>query len=328
MTTIYLFNTSIAPTPGLVYHLRSVSAEQARMDLHSHDAAGGTIVSAIGHESTAQAMSTILGYPVEVNRINAQMQPGDKAIILRIRGRLPEGQILDAAALDAIGFDFQIMTAESPEPAERVFRKMLHLELLATPDFTGPASEQPKFTRRPVQMPQGYILRGDSERYYLSYRDDGAGHQVMRDIDEAEAHGWETFTPAPPMTGVIFDGSGRHGAGFDDPLTVAQKEDFSPSLARAERRLLARGMLRAMVESCRNDDGLRGLAECMLVDVAKHIGVTHGDLGATSWESVLADLARFGSASPDPFVALLKHAVADRIVDVAGSDKRLPGELG
>lgn len=61
--------------------------------------------SAIGHEATAQAMGALIGRPVAVNRQFAQQAPGQRALALKIRGRLPEGQILDREAMDQIGYD-------------------------------------------------------------------------------------------------------------------------------------------------------------------------------------------------------------------------------
>lgn len=63
--------------------------------------------SALGHQGSADAFNAI--FPVlhcEVNRIPAVMQPGDEAIALKVLERLPEGQILTLAELEAIGFEF------------------------------------------------------------------------------------------------------------------------------------------------------------------------------------------------------------------------------
>lgn len=109
--TIYLFNTSIATTAGLDYSLEATTARHARDLLAYH---GGPIVSAIGHQATADALSQILGREVRVNRIAAEMEPGDVAVVLKLRGRLPEGQILTRDELEAIGFDLLLLTARCP----------------------------------------------------------------------------------------------------------------------------------------------------------------------------------------------------------------------
>lgn len=63
------------------------------------------VVSAIGHASSAEAMSEILGFQVEVNRVAYEQRPGQSALVLKLRGRLPEGQILDRTTLERIGYD-------------------------------------------------------------------------------------------------------------------------------------------------------------------------------------------------------------------------------
>lgn len=65
--------------------------------------------SAIGHDATARALGELLNAEVLVNRINATQQIGQTAIVLKVRGRLPEGQILDEAALNALGYDLFTM---------------------------------------------------------------------------------------------------------------------------------------------------------------------------------------------------------------------------
>lgn len=71
-------------------------------------------VSAIGHQGSADAFNAIFKpnaeQAVAVNRIQAQMQPGDQALCLKVLGRLPEGQILSLEELEEIGFEFYHLT--------------------------------------------------------------------------------------------------------------------------------------------------------------------------------------------------------------------------
>lgn len=101
---IYLFNTNVCPGEAIV-RIEKISASEAAKLAKSHP-----FTSAIGHESTAAAMSEILGVEVQVNRINADPEPGDRAISLKLNGRLPEGQILDRAALEEIGYTLYLMS--------------------------------------------------------------------------------------------------------------------------------------------------------------------------------------------------------------------------
>lgn len=287
MNTIFLFNTSIAPTPGLRYDLRTCTAADARLLLKGADLMRTPIVSAIGHEATAQAMSSLLGRKVEVNRIPAQMVEGDSAIILKVKGRLEEGRILSLEDLELQGYDLMILEARPIPTQDDIDLLRWHPALLAMPDWLGAPEDQPRNTRRPVDGPACFVLRGDGDTFFFSELDMGRQGQVFRRMDPGEhllfpttgqhplralVGRWDaiierrTFTgqagnvletcrdglarqiglpervsvkplgsivseaignrgKVVEMHGVDFDGSGRHGAGFDDPLTRAQKAD-------------------------------------------------------------------------------------------------------
>ncbi len=103
---VLLLNTTICsglPTEGnaAVYRITGpVTAEDARALL-----AACTIDSAIGHDATAHAMAALIGQPVAVNRQLARQRPGQRALVLKIRGRIPEGTVLDRDAMEEIGYD-------------------------------------------------------------------------------------------------------------------------------------------------------------------------------------------------------------------------------
>lgn len=99
-----VLNTSIATADGS-YTLRTVSAGYAR-DLIGRSR---EILSAVGHEATAQALSEILGTEVPVNRIQFEQQPGQVALVFKLRGRLPEGQVLTLEQLEKVGYDLKVM---------------------------------------------------------------------------------------------------------------------------------------------------------------------------------------------------------------------------
>ncbi len=65
--------------------------------------------SAIGHRATAQFLSHRLGRPVPCQRKAIRMQAGDQALVLRLLHRLPEGAVLDAAALAAAPHEFGLL---------------------------------------------------------------------------------------------------------------------------------------------------------------------------------------------------------------------------
>jgi hypothetical protein len=98
---IALLNTTIATLPG-TYVLQRATVEEAT-DLLEAEPDG--FVSAIGHDSTATALGLLLGIDVPVNRIFFEQAEGQVAICLRVRGRLPEGQILTLERLEEVGYD-------------------------------------------------------------------------------------------------------------------------------------------------------------------------------------------------------------------------------
>ena len=63
-------------------------------------------ISAIGHESTAQILSKLLGIQIKVNRINYKHNFSDMCIVFKLRERIPEGKILTIEEIEKIGYDF------------------------------------------------------------------------------------------------------------------------------------------------------------------------------------------------------------------------------
>jgi hypothetical protein len=67
-------------------------------------------VSAVGHSGAAQLISARLGVEVPVARRTIRMEAGDSALVLRLDGRLPEGQVLDVESLAALPHEFGLLT--------------------------------------------------------------------------------------------------------------------------------------------------------------------------------------------------------------------------
>jgi len=101
--TIALMNTTVI-TVGGDYTLRSVTLTEARaMVAQGYQ-------SYIGHESTAQIMTELLGVKVESNRQGWFPEPGDSALCFKLNSRPKEGAILTRDELESIGFSFKVLT--------------------------------------------------------------------------------------------------------------------------------------------------------------------------------------------------------------------------
>lgn len=109
MKKLALLNTSILTTAGN-YTLTDITLAEARQLVSDND---GNLDSAIGHASTAEIMTTLLGVDVPVNRQMFSQEQGQKALVFKLNGRPEEGKILTAAEIEDIGYKFQLLTRNS-----------------------------------------------------------------------------------------------------------------------------------------------------------------------------------------------------------------------
>lgn len=98
-----ILNTSILTAPG-EYTLGDITLESAKKLVSRKD-----IDSAVGHQSTAEIMTTLLGEEIPVNRQMFEQQPGQKALVFKLNGRPQEGKILTAEEIEQIGYKFQLL---------------------------------------------------------------------------------------------------------------------------------------------------------------------------------------------------------------------------
>lgn len=104
MKTI-LMNTAILVADG-DSRLSSISLEQAKAELDSG------FLSAIGHQSTADLLTTLLGVWVSMNRVtlgDEHFKVGQKAVILKLLKRPPEGAILTREQIEELGYEFKLL---------------------------------------------------------------------------------------------------------------------------------------------------------------------------------------------------------------------------
>lgn len=101
-----ILNTSIVTEDG-TYSLKTITLQDAK-DLLSK--AGGRVNSAVGHQSTADLLTTLLGVDVPVHRQQYAQAAGEVALVFKLNGRAPEGQILTHEEVEEIGYTFKALT--------------------------------------------------------------------------------------------------------------------------------------------------------------------------------------------------------------------------
>lgn len=98
-----ILNTAILTTDG-DFTIRTITTDEARALVAAHE-----LDSAVGHESTAQILTELLGVEVPLSRQLFAQAAGQKALVFKLNGRPPEGVILDRAQLESIGFTFKLL---------------------------------------------------------------------------------------------------------------------------------------------------------------------------------------------------------------------------
>ena len=101
---LVILNTSILTTTGR-YELQDITLEEAQLLVQDNE-----ILSAVGHQSTADILTTLLDTEIPMNRIQFAQETGQKALVFKLNGRPEEGKILTQQEIEEIGYKFQMLT--------------------------------------------------------------------------------------------------------------------------------------------------------------------------------------------------------------------------
>ena len=107
--TLALLNTSILTSEGN-YSLKAITLSEAQSLVKETLQSSNNVLSAIGHQSTADILTTLLGINVPAARIEFAQLSGQKALVMKLNGRPPEGRVLTQEEIETIGFQFMLMT--------------------------------------------------------------------------------------------------------------------------------------------------------------------------------------------------------------------------
>lgn len=104
-----LLNTGILTDYG-TFRYESLSLEDARVLIKKFAAEGKEIISAIGHGSTAELLTSLLDYQITANRVTFKQSIDDAALVFKLLSRPTEGAILTRDELERIGYEFALLT--------------------------------------------------------------------------------------------------------------------------------------------------------------------------------------------------------------------------
>jgi len=106
--TVYILNTLVIPIDfekhaQVMVKIRKATVEEVRQLLSRYG-----FISAIGHQATADLLTSLLGIEVPFNRVTIKAKPGDILVHYVLKERIPEGRVLTLDELKLLQFDLAI----------------------------------------------------------------------------------------------------------------------------------------------------------------------------------------------------------------------------
>ena len=108
-TKLTLLNTSILTVYG-TYVFEPLTLDEAKALIVEFQKTNRKIQSVIGHQTTADLLTSLLNYRVAVNRMEFKQTVDDVALVFKLCGRTPEGRVLSREELEAVGYEFGLLT--------------------------------------------------------------------------------------------------------------------------------------------------------------------------------------------------------------------------
>jgi hypothetical protein len=118
---IKILNTSILTCYGS-YSYEPLTLEESKLLISEG------FESAVGHQSTCDILSSLLGKEVKLNRIQYSQKEGEIALVFKLKGRPEEGKILSVSEIEQIGYEFGKLTRlqeNKKENEDDLFKKAL-----------------------------------------------------------------------------------------------------------------------------------------------------------------------------------------------------------
>jgi len=104
MLKIYILNTPVLTQYGEWSYEGPIGVSRAKQILNQG------FISAVGHQSSADFMTQLLGIEIPMNRIQITMNKFDQALILSLKTRLPETVVLDKQQIEKLPFELGLLT--------------------------------------------------------------------------------------------------------------------------------------------------------------------------------------------------------------------------
>lgn len=109
ISRLVLINSAIFTRDG-AFDCRTITLREVKNIVERYqEESGYKILSAIGHEATANVLERLLGLNDLYNRIQYTQEDSDMVICFKLKSRIPEGVILTVDEIEKVGYEFKLI---------------------------------------------------------------------------------------------------------------------------------------------------------------------------------------------------------------------------